>query len=271
MVELEQEMQNVLHPKPRRVGSIGRQELDELIATAESLIDSAIEEINRTEPQGPYASHKTEAIELMRLLISKRIAEVNQLITAVDQSVEMTRQFGENEFRRCNSRPQNTTEEQIDRAWDSFKTVLDSLNGHTITFRIQQELETVSRIDGNDDLMKYLLRDGERLVTRYLESRRQSFDPYFEACRSTSQNSEPDFENSCATLLLARRLERAWPQIRLKLTLLRDRLPGLMQQRALSWDQPARGLSVQSENDGTVRATFASIEEFRAFCRKRPF
>lgn len=271
MVDLEQEMQNVLHPKPRRVGSIGRQELDELIATSENLIDAAIAEITSKQPLGPWPEHKSEAYESMRLLISKTRGDANQLIAAVDQSVEMTGAFGENEFRRCNPRPQNVTEEQIDRAWSSLKTLLDSLNGPTITFRIKQELEKIARIDGNDEISKYILRDGERLVTRYLESRRQSFDPYFEACQSTASTSEPDFANACATILLSNRLERAWPQIRLKLTLLLDSLSGLMERQAISWDKPARGMAVQSENDGTVRATFASIEEFREFCRKRPF
>ncbi len=272
MVDLEQEMQNVLHPKPRRVGSIGRQELDELIATSENLIDAAIAEITSKQPLGPWPEHKSETYEFMRLLISKTRGDANQLIAAVDQSVEMTGAFGENEFRRCNPRPQNVTEEQIDRAWSSLKTLLDSLNGPTITFRIEQELSKVARIDGNDEISKYILRDGERLVTRYLESRRQtSVDAYFEACRSTAQISEVGFETACATILLARRLERAWPQVRQELTNLLDSLPGLMEKQALSWDKPARGISVQSENDGTIRATFASIEEFREFCRKRPF
>lgn len=271
MVDLEQEMQNVLHPKPRNVGSVGRQELDELIATAETLIESARTEITTKQPLGSWPEHKSEAYESMRLIISKTRGDVNQLITSVDQSIVLTSARGENEFRRCNARPQNVTDEQISRAWGSLKTLLDSLNGPAITFRIQQELSKVARIDGNDEISKYILRDGERLVTRYLESRRQTVDAYFNACQSTAQSSEVDFETACATILLARMLERAWPPVRQKLMILLDSLPGLMEKQALSWDRPARGISVQSESDGTIRASFASIEEFREFCRKRPF
>lgn len=271
MVDLEQEMQNVLHPKPRSVGSVGRQELDELIATAENLIEAARTEITTKQPLGSWPEHKSEAYESMWLIISKTRGDVNQLITSIDQSIVLTSARGESEFRRCNARPQNVTDEQISRAWSSLKTLLDSLNGHAITFRIEQELSKVARIDGNDEISKYILRDGERLVTRYLESRRQTPDPYFEACKSTAQISEVDFETACATILLARRLERAWPQVRQKLMNLLDSLRGLMEQQALSWDRPARGMAVQSESDGTIRATFASIEEFREFCRKRPF
>lgn len=271
MATLEEEIQNTLHPTPRRVGSIGRQELDELIATAENILEAARTEITSKQPQGPYDRDKSEALEAMRLMIQKTRGDVNPLIQAVDQSIEMTGQHGEQLFRRINARPSNISDEQLSRAWGSLKALLDSLNGSAIVARIKEELSKVCRLDGNDEISKYLLRDGEQLITRYLESRRQQLDPYYEACRDTAPVTDVDFINGAATILLARRLERTWPNVRKNLVGLLDGLQVLMQSQAASWDQPAKGLSIQSDSSGSVKVNFASIEEFRQFCRKRPF
>jgi len=267
MATIEKEIQEALHAKPA-TGSLGDERLDFFVRQSENFISEARAEIERIEPKGPYDADKSIAYEGIKQVIQRATWQVQAQLGSIDESVKLTGELGERLFRSNNSRPQNISDEVIGRRWASFKSLLDSLAGGAIIQRIREELQKVSQPYGGDELSKFLLRDGENLIRIYLESRKVSLDPYYEAVRATSQIYETDIIEGCNTLLLVRRLEKAWPPIRQRLMAQLGDLSNLLSQKALSWQQRSSGgVKVQSSNDGSVNVSFASLEEFRRWVR----
>ena len=268
---IEEEVHAYLHPVPK-VGSLGNEPLDFYISFAENQIETATMEIENTQPRGPYNSDKANAVETMRNYVRSASYQVNIQLGVVDESIALTLASGERAFRSYNRRPANVTEEQLGRRWESYKELLDSLSGSAVIARITEELDKSAQIMGGDSLAVFLLRDGEGLIIRYLESRKMSLDAYYKAVRDTAQlYIETDLVGGIDTLLLGRRLAVAWPKIKAALQAKVKGLNTLIQKQALSWDKPASGIVVQSSDDGGVKVNFASMEEFRAFCRKTAF
>ncbi len=169
-------------------------------------------------------------------------------------------------FAGISSRPANTPEERINRQWESLKAILDTLNGAAIFLRIRQELERAANFSQGDELSLFLLRGGERLILNYIEARRQFPDAYYEAVRDTAQVHEPSIREACETVLLSRRLERTWPNIKDALSKQLIALNSLAEKQALSWERSS-GISVQSDASGAVNVTFPDMASFRQWTR----
>ncbi len=270
MGDIETEIEQHLHPKPKS-GSLGNERLDFCISFAENQLAAARQEIEGTEPRSPNTADKANAVETMRQYKRRADYQVNNQLATVDQSIELTTASGERGFTSYNPRPQNISDEVLGRRWDSFKMLFDSLVPSVVILRIKEELDKACLPYGGDELSKFLLRDGEGLVRMYLESRKASLDAYFEAVRDTAQVYESDLIEGCNTVLLARRLAKAWPRIKASLQNQVYQLDSLILKQSSSWDKPASGISVQSDQSGSINARFESIEDFRKFCRKQAF
>ena len=112
---IEDEIQAALHAQPA-TGTLDPR-LDFFIKQAEVFIEDARQTILSKMPEGPYAEHKSVAYESMNQTILTCGWQVNAQIGSIDQSLALTKQAGEQQFSRCISRPQNTSEEALNRAW----------------------------------------------------------------------------------------------------------------------------------------------------------
>jgi len=266
MPDLETEIQNTLHPKPK-AGSLGRSELDNLIAFAESRIEAARSEIAATQPEEYGDSGKAHAYERMRRTAQQARFDVDQQTLAIQQSIALTTDYGQKLLVSSNPRPQNTPEEVIDRRWQSYHELLDATPAKDLLTRIYQELQVTAKVYGGDPLGTYLLRGGEGLINRFLETKKVPPTSYYNTLLLTANPIESDLRSACETLIMIAAVEAAFPGVQKNLYSNLNALDKLVSSKAILWEQSASGVKVQSQQDGSINVRFGSLEEFRAWCR----
>lgn len=264
MLDLETEIQNVLHAKPV-TGSLTQDRLDFLIVEAENCIKSARAEIEATQPAGPSDADRSNSIESMRQIVKRAAWQAQNHIAAIDQSIDLTDAEGERQFQACVTRPQNINEDMLNRKWESFKALFDSLSGGAIYVQLERELAKTTQINGGDELSTFLLRNGEGLIVRYLAARKIPTDAYFLTVQNTAQIFEVDLIEATATILLARKLRSMWPSIKEKLFSQMVGLNDDVTRQANSWRKPQ--IQVQAANDGSISVSFPDMNSFRQWAR----
>lgn len=262
---IEDEIQAALHAQPA-TGSLDPR-LDFFIKQAEIFIEDARQTILGKMPDGDLPEHKAVAYESMMQTISGASWNCQLQTASIDQSIQLTAEKGVEMFKAIASRPANTTEEQLGRRWDSFKALLDSMGPAMSVVRIKDELaRAVSPGAGGDALDLFILRNGESLLYRYLESRQAPLEAYFRAVKETALEYETSVVEAVDTVLFANRLADTWPGIKDKLSKQLISLNSLAEKQALSWEKSS-GISVQSDASGAVNVRFDNMDAFRQWCK----
>ena len=261
---IEDEIREALHAQPV-TGSLDPR-LDFYIRQAEIFIEQARETIINKQPEGDLPEHKAVAYEALKQLVSSCSWNVHLQTSSIDQSIELTGKLGDQQFQAICSRPANITEEQLGRRWDSFKTLLDSLGPAMAVVRIKEELARAAS-PGGDPIDLFILRNGESLLYRYLESRKAPLEAYFRAVKETALEYERSVVEAVDTVLLANRLADTWPGIKDKLSKQLISLNSLAEKQALSWEKSSGAISVQSDASGAVNVRFDNMDAFRQWCK----